>query len=72
MPPTAAVVAGAEPEMAAKKVAEITVTMPRPPVTWAIRAWPIRTRRRDRPPRIIRSPASTKPGMASSVNSWVP
>ena len=33
IPPIVAVVAGAEPEIAAKKVADSTVTMPRPPVT---------------------------------------
>lgn len=70
--PTAAVVAGAEPEIAPKKVPAATVDIDSPPVKCPKQVEAIRTRRRDNPPAVIRSPARMKPGMASRLVTVLP
>lgn len=62
--PTAAVVAGPEPEMAPKNMQVMTVTMARPPVRWPTRESKNSTSRLDRPPPSIRAPDRMKKGMA--------
>ena len=68
----AAVVAGAEPEMAAKMQADTTVTWPMPPGRWRTITSATRISRCDSPPADMISPASMKNGMASRLNDWVP
>jgi hypothetical protein len=66
MVPIAAVVAALEPEMAAKNIAEITVTRPRPPRARPTRAWAKLMRRPEMPAASMTAPARTKNGMAAS------
>ena len=68
MAPIAAVVAGAEPEMAEKTSAASTVTIASPPVRWRTSVPAKSTSRCDRPPAVISSPASMKSGIASRLN----
>ena len=70
--PTAAVVAGADPEIAPKKVPATTVAMLSPPVRTPKTAEARRTSRFDRPPALIRSPARMKPGTARRLLTSVP
>lgn len=67
IPPTAATVAGPEPEMAAKNMHTTTVTIARPPVNLPKKTLALSIRRLDMPPPPIISPASTKNGMAIVV-----
>ena len=62
--PTAAVVAGPEPEMAPKNRQASTVATPRPPVMGPAMASAMSTRRREMPAASIKAPASTKAGKA--------
>ncbi len=64
--PTAAVVAGPEPEMAPKNTQASTVAMPSPPVTGPASASAMSTSRREMPAASISAPASTKAGSAMS------
>lgn len=70
--PTADTVATAEPEIAAKNMHTIIVTIPSPPVTWPIRESKKFTRRLAIPPLLIRLPASIKNGMARSGKESTP
>ena len=71
MVPIAAVVAGAEPEIAAKMQAETTVTCPMPPGRWRTSTSATRISFCDRPPADMISPASMKNGIANRLNDWV-
>ena len=62
--PTAEVVATAEPEMAAKNMQVMVVTMLRPPVIRPIKVSKKFRMRLAMPPPLIRLPASIKKGMA--------
>ena len=64
--PTAAVVAGPEPEMAPKNKQAITVATPRPPVMGPASDSAMSTSRREMPAASISAPASTKAGKAIS------
>ena len=64
--PTAAVVAGPEPEMAPKNRQASTVAAPSPPVIGPASVSAISTRRREMPAASISAPASTKAGKAIS------
>ncbi len=64
--PTAAVVAGPEPDMAPKKTQDRTVEMARPPGIGPTKASATATSLRDMPEASIRAPASTKAGRAMS------
>ena len=66
--PTAAVVAGPDPEMEPKNTQASTVAMPSPPVTGPASASAISTRRREMPAASISAPASTKAGRAIRGN----
>ena len=63
-PPTAAVVAGPEPEMAEKNMDASMVTIPRPPRMPPIMASATSTSRRESPPRSITIPARKNMGTA--------
>ena len=62
--PSAATVAGPEPEMAAKIMAAKTVTMPRPPGSRPKIRRQKRISRRETPPQFMTLPASMKNGTA--------
>ena len=64
--PTAAVVAGPEPEMAPKNTQESTVEMARPPGMGPTMFSAMFTSLRDMPEASMRAPASTKAGRAMS------
>ena len=64
--PTAAVVAGPEPEMAPKNMQAITAAAPRPPAAGPASSSAIRIRRRAMPASPIRAPARMKDGSAIS------
>lgn len=66
--PTAAVVAGPEPEMAPKNRQAITVAADRPPVKGPARLSATLIRRRDRPAASINAPARMNAGSAISGN----
>jgi len=68
MVPIAATVAGPEPEMAAKNMQVTTAMMARPPVKRPKNTLPTLSRRLDRPPWPIRSPARMKKGTAIRGN----
>ena len=68
--PTAAVVAGPEPEIAPKNKHAITVAAPRPPVTGPAKLSAISTRRLEIPAASINAPARTKAG--SAINGKLP
>ena len=70
--PIAAVVAGPDPERAAKNVHPSTATSPRLPVKLPIRAWAMATIRTAKPPRSISEPAKTNSGTVSSGNGSTP
>ena len=70
--PMAAVVAGAEPLTAANTSAATMTTQPMPPGRWRTKTSATRTRRCDRPPALINSPASMKKGIASRLKLCVP
>ena len=70
--PIAAVVAGADPDIAAKMQAETTVTCPMPPGRCRTSTSATLISRCDRPPADMISPASMKNGIASRLKDWVP
>ena len=70
--PIAAVVAGAEPEIAAKIAAANTVTKPKPPVKCRTNTSATLIKRCDNPPADINSPANIKNGIASKEKDCVP
>ena len=65
--PTAAVVAGPEPEMAPKNMQVMTVTMARPPVRWPIQASTPVNNRSVRPTSFMNTPTNRKAGTAIMV-----
>lgn len=70
--PTADTVATAEPEIAAKNIQTIMVTIPSPPVMCPIKHSKKLTKRFAIPPPLIRLPASIKKGMAKRGNESTP
>ena len=68
----AAVVAGADPLTAENTSAAKTTTRPRPPGRCCTKVSATRTKRCDRPPASISSPASMKHGLASRLKLCVP
>ena len=64
MVPTAATVAGPEPETAAKNIQTSTVTMARPPVTLPKNTLQTFRILEDTPPALIKSPARMNIGIA--------
>ncbi len=65
--PTATTVAGLEPDTAANSMQARTEAMPSPPGRWPTQATAKSIMRLATPPVVIRLPARTKKGMASSV-----
>ncbi|MNJ69170.1 hypothetical protein D3C77_654880 [compost metagenome] len=65
--PTAATVAGLEPERAANSMQANTAAMARPPRICPTQALAKSIKRRATPPVVMKAPASRKNGMASSV-----
>jgi len=72
MLPIAAVVAALDPEIAAKNMAEITVTSPKPPRARPTRACAKLISRPDIPDDSIRAPARMKNGMAANGKESIP
>ncbi len=70
--PIAAVVAGLEPEMAAKIIDAKMATMDRPPVILPTRSMEKSTSRLEMPPVLMMLPARTKKGIAISGNESTP
>ena len=70
--PTAETSAAEEPEMPEKRYSLTTVVMPRPPRMCPTSARAKPTSRSVMPPVFMRSPASTKSGIASSRNESMP
>ena len=66
--PIAAVVAGPEPDIAAKNAQAMIVTIASPPVTWPISEEATPINRLDRPPVSISCPARIKKGTARNGN----
>ena len=72
MPPTAAASATAEPEMPPNSVEAAILTWPSPPRTCPISEPAKAMIRAAMPPRIIRSPAKMKNGMARRLKADTP
>ena len=72
MPPMAEASATAEPEMPPNKVEATTFTWPSPPRRCPTRLAAMPMSRSAMPPRIIRSPAKMKKGMASMEKAFMP
>ena len=67
MLPTAATVAGLDPEIAAKKIQVKTAVIPKPPLKCPTSAFAIPIKRRTRPPRSMKAAAKKKNGTAINV-----
>ncbi|MCY1462791.1 hypothetical protein D9M71_806010 [compost metagenome] len=67
MEPTAATVAGLEPDSAAKSMQASTAAIARPPRMWPTQALAKSIRRRATPPVVMKAPASRKNGIARRV-----
>ncbi len=65
--PTAATVAGLEPERAANSIQASTEPIAKPPRTWPTQALAKSIKRLAAPPVVIKAPATRKKGMASNV-----
>ncbi|MNN05087.1 hypothetical protein D3C81_1178370 [compost metagenome] len=65
--PTAATVAGEEPDRAANSMQANTAPMARPPRMWPTQALAKSIRRLATPPVVMKAPASRKNGIASRV-----
>ncbi|MNF94455.1 hypothetical protein D3C84_771660 [compost metagenome] len=65
--PTAATVAGEEPDRAANSMQANTAPIARPPRMWPTQALAKSISRRATPPVVMKAPASRKNGMASRV-----
>ncbi|MDT4890816.1 hypothetical protein FQZ97_1277580 [compost metagenome] len=67
MEPTAATVAGLDPDSAAKSMQASTAAIAKPPRMWPTQALAKSMRRRATPPVVMKAPASRKNGIASRV-----
>ena len=72
IPPIAAVVAGHDPEIAAKIIEEPTETIASPPVKRLKKRFTKSTSFFDNPPAVIRFPARMKNGIAIRGNELIP